>query len=219
MWRTTLRVLKWTFGFLFIGLTVYALAMFIGSRWTTKPTPQTCEKQTHSVYVSGSESGIHLEIVLPLDKVPENHLAEIPLTDSTQFFSYGWGDREFYLHVPTWADLDYGIAAKSLLVNTTSAMHVYRHSHLRSHWKELRLCDQQLEQLLTFLDQSFELDEQQRWQPIPLEGYSANDFLFASGGKYNGINTCNTWVNDGLKAAEVKTAVWSPMPFGVARHL
>ncbi|MDH5604732.1 MAG: DUF2459 domain-containing protein, partial [Cyclobacteriaceae bacterium] len=56
-------------------------------------------------------------------------------------------------------------------------------------------------------------------QLIPNASYGYNDRFYDSRGYYTLFNTCNTWVNEALKHAEVITSVWSPFDFGVLYHL
>lgn len=73
----------------------------------------------------------------------------------------------------------------------------------------------QLEQLIYFIEQSFETDDEMKLIEIVGKGYSNRDYFYEGVGSYNCIKTCNQWVNQGLKAAEIKTSIWSPFDSGV----
>jgi len=38
-------------------------------------------------------------------------------------------------------------------------------------------------------------------------------------GSFSCFKTCNTWTNQTLKKAEIKTAIWTPFDSGILKHL
>ena len=74
-----------------------------------------------------------------------------------------------------------------------------------------RLCD--------FIEGSFQKDASGAFVLVPGKGYGADDNFYEAVGSYHPFNTCNVWTNRGLKDCGVRTALWSPFPQGVLRHL
>jgi len=56
---------------------------------------------------------------------------------------------------------------------------------------------------------------------ILIEGYSygSNDAFYEAKGSFSCFKTCNTWTNQTLKKAEIKTAIWTPFDSGILKHL
>ena len=46
-----------------------------------------------------------------------------------------------------------------------------------------------------------------------------DDFFYQGNGSYTGFKTCNTWVNQSMKKAKIKTAIWTPFSFGVLQYI
>ena len=217
----TLGQLWWCIKRLLFGLLgvilLYILAAFIGSVWATNPTAKKCDHHPYEAFVT--TNGIHLDIVIPLTYLPEQLIHPSYFHDSITHVAFGWGERDFYLTTPTWEDLTVGAAAQALLVSSESLMHVRRYHKEQPSWARIALCESAMESLLSFVENSFRKDENKSWAEVPSTGYSQHDFFYEAHGQYHAINTCNTWINNALKAAGVKTGRWSPMPQGILWHL
>jgi uncharacterized protein (TIGR02117 family) len=53
---------------------------------------------------------------------------------------------------------------------------------------------------------------------IPGSGYWENDIFYEANGIYHPFMTCNTWTNQGLKAARLKACLWTPFDRGILYH-
>ena len=213
LWRYT----KWFLFGLFGLLLLYIAAAFIGSVWPTSPEVQNCPEQEHELFVT--TNGIHLDIVLPIEEIPPHLVHPSYITDSTTHVAFGWGERTFFLETPTWGDLTFRNGARALLVSSESLMHIVRYRRPMESWQRVEICTEALQALLLYLDQSFSKNGQDEWTEVPSTGYPSNHFFYESNGQYHAINTCNTWIGDALKAAEVKTGRWSPLTYGILWHL
>ena len=65
--------------------------------------------------------------------------------------------------------------------------------------ERIRITPEQYENLCDFVRNSFEQNEEKKLQFLHLDGYAENDFFFDAKGQYHAFNTCNTWINKGLK--------------------
>jgi uncharacterized protein (TIGR02117 family) len=77
----------------------------------------------------------------------------------------------------------------------------------------------QYTELVKFIDTKFDRDANGNYILIPTKAvYSDNDAFYDAKGSYSFLNTCNTWVNDALKAAGQKAAWWTPTDYGIFLH-
>lgn len=215
--RTFWRYFKWFLLGVLSLLFLYTIAALIGSLWATTPQAASCEAKRHEVFIT--TGGIHLEVVVPVEDIPDHLFHPSLQNDTTTHIAYGWGERNFYLETPTWDDLTLENGAKALLVSSEPLMHVTRHFKPQDSWIRLELCEEALHSLFQYLEASFRKNDRQAWTEVPSEGYTRHDFFYEANGQYHAINTCNTWLNNALKAANVKTARWSPMTYGILWHL
>lgn len=172
-------------------------------------------------------NGLHAEFVLPVNGavnwtsvVATEAFPE--LNAAPAFIAIGWGEREFYLNTPTWKDLRLGTAVRTLFWPTPSALHITyldRVPDSTSRARRVTLTPEQYQRLCSYVLAEFQRDATGKAILIPGAAYSSNDNFYESNSLYELINTCNTWVNGGLKKTGVRTAVWSPFEWGIFWHL
>ncbi len=210
------RIFKVIF-LLFISLTaLYFLFALILSLAKTHPPEQDC-KDKNEVFISSN--GVHLDIVIPVDLLEPDLRQNLEILPGTKYVSFGWGDRRFYLNTPEWKDLTFSTAFNALFLKSKTAMHVTCLRNTYSDWKSLNLCRVQLNELITYIDNSFQKDETGKLIKIPVKGYYNFDFFYEANGSFSIFKTCNIWVNSALREIEVETSVWSPFDFGILYHL
>ena len=211
--------LKYFLGTLLVflsGVVLYLLVALLLSLWQTSPEPVACEARA-PLYLTTND--LHLNFVIPTELMAAETLADLEISESATYASFGWGDRGFYLQTPRWKDLRLGVAAKALFWKSETAMHVDYFNHKYRSWKELQLCPEQYQQLRRYVMASFQRKEDGSLVLIDFPGYNATDRFYKATGSYTAFYTCNNWVNEGLKKAEVPTAVWSPFDRGVLHHI
>ncbi len=54
------------------------------------------EETTHHIFITSN--GVHLDIIIPRDGMTKELIAGLDVDPSTQYFAFGWGDQNFYLH-------------------------------------------------------------------------------------------------------------------------
>ncbi len=162
---------------------------------------------------------MHTDIVLNLEssKIDWNRLLpEVIQGRKKGYLGFGWGDKETYLHTPTWDDLKISTALKALFLNTPSLLHVgyYSDIHYYQKVKEVALTKKQFE----FLEQGLkrEFDKKPHYEA---KGFSKDDAFYASNRSYNAIDTCNTWSGDRLREANISMSYWTPFSFNVVGSL
>jgi len=219
-----LTLLLWFFASLAGLVTAFFLAaLLLGSMPLNSSYAQHCEQQVEIFITS---NGVHTDLVVPVvtpyidwrSKLPLHHF---PSVDSSyQYISFGWGDRRFYMETPEWSDLRLGVALSATLWPTPTAMHVtYIPARLATNRRQRPICitARQYRQLIAYIDHSFQ-KQNDSCIHIPRSGYAANDTFYEARGRFYAFKNCNNWVNYGLKAAELPSALWAPIPYAVMRH-
>jgi len=172
-------------------------------------------------------NGVHTDIVVPVktkfidwsQKLPYNNTKS--KKENFKFISFGWGDKGFYLNTPTWADLKFSTAFKAAFWLSESAMHCTYYNDMKEgeDCKKIMLTEKQYQALIKFIDERFDKDEAGNYQFIKTDAvYGNSDAFYDAKGAYNFTYTCNTWANNGLKAAGQKAALWTPTDFGIFQH-
>lgn len=172
-------------------------------------------------------NGVHTDIVMPVQNEYMDWSKKIPFENTLsqksdfQYIAIGWGDKGFYLETPTWADLKASTAIKAAFWMSESAMHCTYYDKMTEgdDCQKIMLSPQQYKDLVTFIDQSFDQDENGQYQFIKTDAvYGKTDAFYDAKGSYSFTKTCNTWANDALKAAGQKAALWTATDKGIFRH-
>lgn len=222
------RLLKllWKIPLAFLGLiAAYLLAAVVLG---VIPTNSNYEPASDGVDLYIKSNPAHVDIVVPIKAGDHNWAEFIPMdafeagTADYQYIAFGWGDKGFYLHTPTWADLKASTAVKAVFLPSESAMHVTLYDDVPVEGelcKKLPITDEAYAQLAAFLKSGFALDAAGNSQPIDAIGYGGiTDRFFEGAGSYSALKTCNVWTNTALKKAGVTTAVWAPFKEGIFYH-
>ena len=210
------KILRKTILFLVSAILIYMVVAIVLSCISTNPEIPICEDQK-AIYIA--TNGVHLNIIIENDDLPSDLRRQLEIPAGTPYISFGWGDRGFYLYTPTWSDLKFSTAFKALFLKSSTAMQVMRYPGIQSSWYKLKLCDSQVAAVNDFIRSSFRKDSSNNIVKIDFEGYSPHDDFYEAEGIYTVFYTSNNWVNEALKKANVKTAIWSPFDEGVLYHL
>lgn len=189
------------------------------------PAEKTADAKTVPVYIY--TNGVHTDIVMPVKSPQKDWSQDLPfentLSKRTDFnyVGIGWGDKGFYLDTPTWADLKFSTAFKAAFWLSESAMHCTFYNQMKEgdDCKKIMLTPQQYSDLVKFVDAKFDRNAAGKPILIPTDAvYGKNDAFYDAQGRYSFLDTCNTWTNNGLKAAGQKAALWTATDFGIFRH-
>ena len=165
-----------------------------------------------------STNGIHLDLIFPVNGFDSAFLYHLNVTPKHRYVAFGWGDKNFYTETPTWKDLTLKTTVLALFLKSDCLMHVTRYAYGRKDWTEVLVTEKQFQDIKRYVVTTFKTNEGNR--PIELEnkGYSYMDDFYEANGSYTLFNTCNTWVNTGLKQNGVKACLWTPFDFGLIYH-
>jgi len=205
------RLFKWSLYILLIPI-LYGLISFILLSITVnglKPTSSS----THSIYIK--TNGVHLDLILPKTQMTPELLSGVNHHFNEAYLAFGWGDENFYINTPTWDDLTMNNAFSAIFLKSTTLMHVTRYTAVQSNWIKIKVTKDQLEQLNAYILNTFKKDENGNTILLKNKGYSAIDNFYKANGSYSFLNTCNTWVNTGLKESGLKACYWTPFDFGL----
>ncbi len=174
-------------------------------------------------------NGVHVDVLVPASRPEQDWHAWLPGEAGlprSSMLAFGWGERNFYLDVPTWDDLTAGIALRAVFWPTRTAMHVSTWSGRPSEHDQvhlLRLTPEDYAELVEYIRSGFELDENQRPKLLDHPGHQGENTppnrFFAGRGSYSLLRTCNTWSNGAVQAMGKTAARWTPFERGARYHL
>jgi uncharacterized protein (TIGR02117 family) len=171
------------------------------------------QQARHGVTIHLAHSAIHTELVLPVAAAGHDWRSVLPLDGfadgraANHRIGLSWGERDFFLATPTWADFDPVRAARALLAGDRTLVHLYRMDSPGS-GRPITLSPAQYRRLVAHLEASIAPGE-----PIP--GYGKDDLFLPAHGRYSLFRTCNQWTRDALAAAGVRVGRWTPLPQGL----
>jgi uncharacterized protein (TIGR02117 family) len=163
------------------------------------------------------DNGIHTDIVVPRGALGPALAARLrpgdladPAQAARSHVAFGWGDRDFYLNTPTWADVNPWRVGRALVGAGETVMHVSYHDAPREgpRVKALVLREGELARLVAAIEGSF-------GEGAAVRGYGAGDAFYVARGGYSLVHTCNGWTGAALRNAGVKMGAWTPFPYGV----
>jgi uncharacterized protein (TIGR02117 family) len=202
-------------------LVVMILGMVIPTKWSYSQQTD-CD---FPIYVS-SVNNFHAEIIVPVKNDAYDWRQSIDLkplgpdAGKYQSLSFGWGDQKFFMD----NTINPITIFDALLLPGPSVMHVWGHFQLKPtlsqavQLRQLNLSRSEYLKLAQFIQDSFQLDSQQR--PTFLQqGLYANSGFYTAKGTYSGLRTCNAWTAEGLRLADVNTPVWAAIAPVLMAHL
>ncbi len=207
-----IKYLKTSLVVLSVVIASYFLAAFTLSVIASSPEDLDCLPEKEIFIAS---NGVHLDLIIPREYLGREMLKALNLPPWVSQIAFGWGDKEFYIYTPTWNDLELSTAFQALFLDSESAIHVAWINNEYPGWTTVPMCDIQIQLLNDYLDATFKKDPDHNILEIEASGYSEYDKFYQANGNFSFIQTCNNWVNKGLKAAKVKTSIWSPFDQGV----
>ncbi|WP_459859528.1 TIGR02117 family protein [Dongia sp. agr-C8] len=215
-------MIRYTLGLL--GLVVLAIAVYIVAALALGSIPVNREftETSGGVEIAVCSNGVHTDFVLPVKTEAVDWSAVFPPqhypVDVTAFdhVGIGWGDLDFYRATPTWADFDTGIALRALGGLGPAALHVrYRPGPgANEDCRRLEISGAQYRALADYIGATM---ASPGWPAA--SGYGATDLFYAAHGRFGLFKSCNVWVGEGLKAAGLPTAIWTPFAFQVMAPL
>jgi uncharacterized protein (TIGR02117 family) len=221
------RVLKagaWALSAIAAPLLLYFLAALVGglvpanAAWQEPPSGVTIFVRTNGVHTWIMVPTVHDEMDWrPL--APASHIKDSRYAGN--YLALGYGNREFYLNTPRWEDLRPRTAFAAAFGTGRSLMHVEHewNPRVNEDQRRLVLTRDQYRRLVRHLVRSFEFDREGRTRPLLGRGYGPADVFYEARGPYNAFVTCNEWTGAALRAAGVRTGIWTPLSQSIMARL
>ena len=172
-------------------------------------------------------NGDHTDIVVPVKSSQIDWGKKIKFSNTTSrdttysYLAIGWGDKGFYLDTPTWSELKFSVAFKAVFGLNTTAMHTtFYHSMAENNrCRKILINENQYQRLIDFITHKFRTDSSGNFIHIQTNAtYGDSDAFYEAKGRYSLFYTCNSWANDGLKAAGQKACLWTAFDTGIFRQ-
>ena len=172
-------------------------------------------------------TAVHADVVMPLANEVVDWREHFPArcfrasTAWATHVSVGWGDQGFFLETPAWSDLRLTTALKALFWPSASCLHVSctAPQYLVAGTRPIRLTHDQYRRLAEFVRESFDARGPLETARMPGKAYGAYDAFFRARGAYHCLNTCNSWVGEGMAIAGVRVPWKTPLPKTVFLYL
>lgn len=219
-----------------IGLVLKALALLIGlpllylsagALGSAIPANANWDEAEEGVTIFVRTNGVHTWLMVPavteeadwLSLADPRHISDPRYAGD--YVAFGYGNRDFYLNTPTWADLSAATALAAAFGRGPALVHVDHvwNPKADEYQQPLTLSRAEYRRLAAHIRQSFVLDRSGK--PIPLlgRGYGPSDVFYEGRGNYNMARTCNEWTGEGLRAAGIRMGVWTPFADSVMWRL
>ena len=222
--KRALKIGGWTLGGLLAPILLYFLAALFGG---LIPANAGWEEPRKGVTIFVRTNGVHTWILVPTVSpdmdwrplAPATHIEDRRYAGN--YLAMGYGNREFYLNTPRWADLRPRTAFAAAFGRGRSLMHVEHEWNPREneYQKRLLLTREQYRRLARHIAANFELDRQGQSRPLLGRGYGPADVFYEARGPYNAFFTCNEWTGAALRAAGVRTGIWTPLSQSIMLRL
>jgi len=182
------------------------------------------QSQSKETVVYISTNGFHTDIVMPvktemMDWSEKINFSDTKSGDSNQnFVAVGWGNRDFFINIPSWSELNLSIVVKAGLGLGESAIHTGFLKNVREDesCRKIELSKSQYIDLANFIESYFKKDSLGNFINIPTPNtYGVSDAFYEAKGRLTLFYTCNTWVNSALKSAGLRSCLWTPFKRGL----
>ena len=216
-WRRAVRIgVRILAGIVAVPIAYFLMALLFG----LVPVNSDWHEADSGVTIYIRSNGVHTWITMP--KVtphmdwrpfaPPEHLKD-PRYGGGDHVAIGYGNREFYLNTPTWADLTVRNAFGAFIGGGRTLLHVeHVHQPRPAEWQRpITLSVAQYRRLADYISRRFQLDSEGRPMPLIGRGYNDWDMFYEANGGYSFVLTCNEWTGRALRHAGIRTGLWTPL--------
>jgi uncharacterized protein (TIGR02117 family) len=131
----------------------------------------------------------------------------------------GMGDKRFFLTTPSFNDLTLSTAFRGAFGLSGAAIHAYYHYEIPIDRPtiKLKITENQYRRLCRYIKRTIRFKNS---KPVLLESTVEGttfdyDRYYDAKGAYSVLNTCNSWVNEGLKSAGQRGCYWTAFAGGI----
>lgn len=222
---SVLYLLRWIVMVFVFGLLCYSLFAIVSAFIPVEAEILSGNEQpTYEVYLL--KSGPHTDFFVRVKTDVRDWSLDFPYSNNVNpdtalpWLAIGWGDKNFYMNTPTWADLTVSTAVSAATGLGTAGIHASYYYTVPTDRPlvSLRLTKSQYARLCAYIDRTLIADERGNrimLQPL-MAGVNFNhDRYYDAHGTYSMIHTCNTWVNNGLKVSGQRACLWTGFAEGI----
>ncbi len=223
--RVGARVRKWLSRL--IAALLGIIALYFLAAWIGSSIPRNADwtEPDDGITIMVETNGVHTGLIMPI--VTEVHdwrevfpsaAQPTPSGELPTHIAVGWGEREVFLDVATWSDLNPLTALRVVTIGGDTLLRIAHyvrpapgpnHRPLRLRKDEYQRLVQQIEAALPPIK-----DGANR---VAYTSYQPGDVHHDALGRYTPLTTCNSWVGNILAEAGVKTGWWTPLSGGVMK--
>ena len=179
------------------------------------PANAAWSEPQHGITLFVESNGVHVGIIMPKQAAGVNLRRLFPIDDLADprfgghdHVSVGWGEQDFYLQTPTWADLKLQTVLAAALGSDRTLVHV---DHVPApprgaDVRRLVVRPAEYRRLVAYVQASLVPGGERH------RGYFGNDAFYQAHGRYSAVHTCNAWIGDALRFAGIRTGMWTPFP-------
>ncbi|MEY4602760.1 MAG: hypothetical protein RIT43_52 [Bacteroidota bacterium] len=182
----------------------------------------------HTVSVYIMKSGVHTDFIVPVHHKIQDWDKLFPYENnkvvdtSFHWLAIGVGDKQFFLSTPTFADLTFSTAIRSVFGMNGAAMHASYHYEIPKDRPvvKLRVTEKQYSRLCGYIRSAINYKHgkpELLYSNVKGTTFSY-DRYYGSRRSYSFVNNCNAWVNSGLKVAGQRACFWTVLAEGIFRH-
>ncbi|MWV28225.1 DUF2459 domain-containing protein [Aurantiacibacter rhizosphaerae] len=205
----------------------YPLAGWIGSSIPHGEQTAQPPQPDDSIEILVETNGTHTGIVVPVVSPAKDWRTVFPSAAMPDAYgrvpthlSIGWGEREVFLHVATWADLRPATALRIATVGGDALMRVsnYVRPMAGPNHRPVRISSAQYARLVSAIERPLPTLSAGQSRKI-LSGTYADDAYYEASGTYSLANNCNSWVGETLAEAGLPMGAWTPFAGGVMKWI
>jgi uncharacterized protein (TIGR02117 family) len=222
--RQALKLLLRALGALLALPLLYFAAALLGS---LIPANLGWRQAERGITIFVRTNGVHTWLMVPsvaagIDwrpLAPAHHIKDVRYAGN--YLAIGFGNRDFYLNTPTWGDLSARTALAAAFGRGPSLVHVEHERDPRpnEYQQPIILTEAEYRKLAARIRRSFEIGPSGRTIPLLGRGYGPADIFYEGRGGYNAYRTCNEWTGEALRAAGVRTGLWTPLSQSIMLRL
>jgi len=231
--KTYLRIVKYIAVYVGLMLFSYFLLAFVLAVIPVKGEQTSAQKH---ITVFLLQEGVHTDFVVPVNTPFEDWSHHFPyqnnrVCDTTfRWLRIGLGDKAFFLTCPTWGDLTLKKALKAMTGLNGAAIHAnyeyelpgndtFQFYHPGCNLAKLHLTPNQYQRLCGYIKNSIRFNN---GKTVLLQSADSTTFdydrYYDAHGTYSVVETCNTWINQGLQACGQPSCYWTAFGEGIFYH-
>ena len=221
----TVGCIRWMLMVFVFGLVCYSIFAVVSALIPVSEEQSSAEDSLlYDVYLL--KSGPHTDFLVQVHTAVHDWSIDFPYSNnanpdtSLSWIAIGWGDKNFYMNTPTWADLTVRTAVAAATGLGTAGIHASYYFNVPTDRPTIRLqlTRNQYKRLCAYVSRSLVADEHGKrvmLKPLLAAVNFDYDRYYDAHGRYSMIHTCNTWVNNGLKASGQRACLGTGFAEGI----